>query len=284
MMALTDASGQDGREGRAPKFTLMAFQDDATRQILAAHFQLEAENTLGYLRSRHTMITTPGIPLSLYHDRHSIFQRNDAHWTLAEPLAGKQSPTQRGRAVQELGIPQIPAYSAQAKGRIERAGRTFQDRLLRELRLVHARTLEPAHVVLAQFCADYNRRFAHPAAPATRDFRSLPRRFDLARCLALHDRRVVGPDHVVALGAHSIPLPPLPGHRGYAGETIELSHQLDGVLRVYRGNQLLIALPLPWEEPAERRPAPRRATTKKRKTPMPRLYNLSRRPALAAVT
>src|SRR5271165_5758572 len=64
----------------------------------------------------HTMITAHGIPLSLYRDRHSIFQRNDAHWTLAEQLAGKQSPTQLGRALDELGIQQIPAYSPQAKG------------------------------------------------------------------------------------------------------------------------------------------------------------------------
>ena len=108
MMALTDPSRHDWLQGRGPQLTLIGFQDDATSQILAAHFQLEAENTVGYLRSLHTMITTHGIPLSLYRDRHSIFQRNDAHWTLAEQLAGKQSPTQLGRALEELGIQQIP--------------------------------------------------------------------------------------------------------------------------------------------------------------------------------
>src|ERR1019366_5686240 len=72
--------------------------------------------------------------------------------------------------------------------------------------------------------------------PMPLDFRSLPRRFDLARCLSLRYQRVVGPDHTVTLGAHSIALPPLPGHRGYAGETVELSHQLDGTLHVYRGD------------------------------------------------
>src|ERR1022692_2925115 len=111
MMALTDASRHDWLEGRGPQLTLIGFQDDATSQILAAHFQLEAENTLGYLRALHTMITSHGIPLSLYRDRRSIFQRNDAHWTLAEQLAGKQTPTQLGRALEELGIQQIPAYS-----------------------------------------------------------------------------------------------------------------------------------------------------------------------------
>jgi len=121
MMALADASRHDWLEGRGPELTLIGFQDDATAQILAAHFQLEAENTLGYLRTLRTLIATHGIPLSLYRDRHSIFQRNDSHWTLAEQLAGKQAPTQLGRALDELGIEQIPAYSPQAKGRIERA-------------------------------------------------------------------------------------------------------------------------------------------------------------------
>lgn len=283
MMVLTDASRHDWLEGRGPELTLIGFQDDATGQILAAHFQLEAENTVGYLRPLRTMIATHGVPLSLYRDRHSIFQRNDSHWTLAEQLAGKQTPTQLGRALDELGIEQIPASSPQAKGRIERAWRTCQDRLVSELRLAHATTLPQANAVLARFCADYNQRFARPAADATCDFRSLPRRFDLARCLSLHYQRVVGADHTVTLGAHSIALPPLPGHRGYAGDTVELSHQLEGTLRVYRGDTLLLALPWPLEEHAERRPAPI-TTAQKRKTPLPRIYNLSGRPALAAVT
>ena len=64
---------------------------------------MEAENTVGYLRALRSMIATHGVPLSLYRDRHSIFQRNDAHWTLAEQLAGKQSPTQLGHALEQLG-------------------------------------------------------------------------------------------------------------------------------------------------------------------------------------
>src|ERR1700690_4053009 len=255
MMALTDASRHDWLEGRGPELTLIGFQDDATGQILAAHFQLEAENTVGYLRILHSMITTRGVPLSLYRDRHSIFQRNDPHWTLAEQLAGKQAPTQLGRALEQLGVEQIPAYSPQAKGRIERAWRTCQDRLVSELRLAQAVTLAQANAVLAHFCADYNQRFARPAAQAASDFRRLPRRFDLARCLALHYRRVVAADHTVTLGAISIPLPPLPGRRGYAGETVELAHHLDGTLHIYRENMLLLARPLPLEEHSDRRPA-----------------------------
>jgi hypothetical protein len=114
--------------------------------------------------------------------------------------------------------------------------------------------LAQANAVLDQFCADYNQRFARPAADATCDFRSLPRRFDLARCLSLHYQGVVAAHHTVTLGAHAVSPPPLSGPRGYAGETVELSHQLDGTLRVYRGAALLLALPLPLQEHAQRRP------------------------------
>ena len=78
--------------------------------------------------SRHSPQPLPRPPLHL--SAHRL-----AHWTLAEQLAGKQAPTQLGQALQQLGIQQIPAYSPQAKGRIERAWRTFQDRLVSELRL-----------------------------------------------------------------------------------------------------------------------------------------------------
>src|SRR5450432_3298321 len=260
-----------------PRFGMMALTD------ASCHDWLEGENTLGYLRALYAMITAHGVPLSLYRDRHAIFQRNDAHWTLAEQLAGKQAPTQLGRALDQLGIQQIPAYSPQAKGRIERAWRTCQDRLVSELRLAQATTLPEANAVLARFCADYNQRFARPAADAASDFRRLPRRFDLARCLSLRYQRVVAADHTVTLGAQSIVLPSLPAHRGYAGETLELSHQLDGTLRAYRGDDLLLALPLPLQEHPERRPV-RITSAQKRKLSMPRIYNLSGRPALAAVT
>ena len=285
MMVLTDASRHDWLEGRGPELTLVGFQDDATSQILSAHFQLEAENTLGYMRAAHAMVTTHGVPLSLYRDRHGIFQRNDPHWTVAEQLAGKQCPTQLGRALEELGIQQIPVYSPQAKGRIERAWRTCQDRLVSELRLAQACDLDSANQVLARFCADYNQRFAVPAREAQRDFRSLPPRFDLDRCLSFRYQRVVGPDHVITFGVHSIALPPLPSKRGYAGDSVELSHHLDGLLLISYRKVLLLSLlsPLPLLEHADRRPAPR-TSRQKSKTPMPRIYNLGGRPALAAVT
>src|SRR6202790_1363843 len=285
MMVPTDASRHDWLQGRGPTLTLIGFQDDATGQILAAHFQLEAENTVGYLRSLHTMITTHGVPLSLYRDRHSIFQRNDSHWTLAEQLAGKQSPTQLGRALNQLGIEQIPAHSPQAKGRIERIWRTCQDRLVSELRLAQYIDLDSANRVLARFCSDYNHRFAVPAREAQRDFRSLSPRFDLARCLSFRYQRVVGPDHVIPFGAHAIALPALSSKRGYAGDTVDLSPRLDGRLLIPYRKVLLLSLPwpLPVQDLSHPRPAPRIAAHNQ-KPRMPRISHLGGSPAVAAVT
>jgi hypothetical protein len=90
----------------------------------------------------------------------------------------------------------------------------------------------------------------------------------------LHYRRVLGTDHVIRLGCHAIALPALHGHRGYARETVELSHHLDGTLRVYRGDQLLLTMSLPLEEHREARPAPIN-TAHKRKPQKPRIYTLS---------
>jgi hypothetical protein len=95
--------------------------------------------------------------------------------------------------------------------------------------------------------------------------------------------RVVGADHVITFGTHSLALPPLPSLRGYAGHSVELSHRLDGRLLVSYRKVLLLSLPLPLLEHADRRPAPR-TIRQKTKTPMPRIYNLGGRPALAAVT
>lgn len=283
MMMQSDASRHDWLEGRGPRLTLIGFQDDATSRILAARFQREPENAAGYFHCLHALLTTHGIPLSLYRDRHSIFQRNDPHWTLQEELAGQQVPTQLGRALEELGIQQIPANSPQAKGRIERLWRTFQDRLISELRLAQAGTLEQANHVLAAFCPDFDRRFAVPASESTNDFRRLPRHFDLARCLSFRYQRVVAPDHTLSWAGETFQLPPGPSQHSFAGNVVELSHQLDGSLRFYLGQQLLLTRQRPLRELAEPKPAVF-SSALKRKPKMPRIYNLGGRPALAAAT
>lgn len=283
MMLQADASRHDWLQGRGPRLTLFGFQDDATSRIVAARFQVEPENAVGYFLCLHSLLTTYGIPLSLYRDRHSIFQRNDPNWTVEEQLSGQQFPTQVGHALEELGIQQIPANSPQAKGRIERTWRTFQDRLISELRLAQACNLEQANVVLTAFCLDFERRFAVPAAQSANDFRLLPRGFDLARCLSFRYQRVVAADHTVAWAGETFQLPQLCSPKSFAGKLIEISHQLDGSLRFYLDRQLLLTLQRPLQELAEPKPAVRTAALK-RKPKVPRIYNLGGRPAVAAVT
>lgn len=228
MMVLADASREDWLEGRGPALTLIGYQDDATSKVLAAQFQHEHEDTVGYLRQLRAMAENWGVPLSLYRDQHGSFQRNDSHWTLEEQLAGRQSPTQLGRVLEELGMESIRALSPQGKGRIERLWKTFQDRLRSEWRAAGARTVEQANEVLRKFMEDYNQRFAVVAREPANDFRRLSRKRNWDRLFSLKYERVVGKDHVIEFGARSIQLPPQRGHTGYAGKRVELSHQLDG--------------------------------------------------------
>jgi transposase len=283
MMLQSDASRHDWLEGRGPRLTLIGFQDDATSRMVAAQFQGEPENAVGYFRCLHALLTTHGIPLSLYRDRHSIFQRNDPHWTLEEELSGQQFPTHLGRALDELGIQQIAAHSPQAKGRIERTWRTFQDRLISELRLAQASNVEQANAVLAAFCPTFDRLFAVAPAASVNDFRRLPRVFDLARCLSFRYQRVVAVDHTVSWAGETFQLPPVSSHHSFAGKLVEISHQLDGSLRFYLDRLLLLTTQRPLKELVEPKPAVR-SSALKRKPKTPRIYNLGGRPALAAAT
>ena len=197
MLLELDGSRHDWLEGRGPHLTLLGFVDDATNQVPAAHFQLESENSAGYLRLFRSQVENIGIPWAIYRDQHSTMQRNDSHWSVAEQLAGHQFPTQVGRALEELGIEAIVARSPQAKGRIERTWRTFQDRLISELRLAKAATLEQATAVLSQFLAEYNVSFAKTATRAGAAYRKLEARLDLNYIFSLRYERTVGKDHVV---------------------------------------------------------------------------------------
>src|SRR5580704_16808532 len=136
-MLLLDASLHPWLEDRGPQLTLLGFLDDATRKVLAAEF-FPSEDARGYFRQLRRLLRRYGIPLSLYGDQHSVFVRNDDHWSLEEQLAGKHQPTQFVRALEQLGVTYIAAHSPQAKGRIERLWGTFQDRLTSELRLAGA--------------------------------------------------------------------------------------------------------------------------------------------------
>lgn len=239
LMILWDGSRHEWLEQRGPMLCLMGAIDDATGELLpGAHF-VEQECAAGYLRVLKAIVQEKGLPWSAYMDRHGSLKRNDEHWTLEEELRGVQDPTQVGRALQALDIEVIFALSAQAKGRVERLWGTLQDRLVSELRLVGATTVEQANAMLEAFRPDHNRRFAISPADATPAWRAVRRGTDLARICSFHYEATVLPDNTVRLGGMVIDVPPGPRKRSYAGTRIEVHQFLDGGWRVYLGADLI---------------------------------------------
>ena len=190
-LVLLDGSQFAWLETRGPTMTLLGAIDDATGTVVAMVFR-PAEDLHGYVTLLAQLATRHGLPLVLYGDRLNVFVRNDRHWSLDEELQGAQHPTQFGRILRELGIGFILAGSPQAKSRIERLWRTLQDRLVVELRLAGVRTPEGATAFLPAFLADFNRRFAHPAAHPTPVWRRPPA--DFATVLSCRYRRTVATD------------------------------------------------------------------------------------------
>jgi transposase len=281
MMVLTDASRHDWLEGRGPMLTMIGWIDDATSKVPSARFQPEPEDSAGYLRTLRHLVEKRGIPWCVYRDQHGAFQRNDDHWSIGEQLAGRQLPTQVGRALEELGIESIAARSPQAKGRVERLWKTFQDRLISELRLAGAATVEQSNAVLDRFLADYNQRFAKPPQQTCLAWRKLDRRLDLDYIFSLRYERTVGKDHVIPLGEGiSIQLPALPNQRGFAGRKVEVCQQPDGRLLVYLERRLLLEQAATPDQPVRALKMNRSAAPRKKK-PV-RIYKLGGRLATRA--
>lgn len=280
MLLQVDGSRHDWLEERGPQLTLMGAVDDATNKVCSAHFQIEHEDSAGYLRLFRAQVEAHGIPWAIYRDQHSTLQRNDKHWSLEEELAGKQFPTQVGRALEELGIEAIVARSPQAKGRIERTWRTFQDRLTSELRLAQASTLEQAQAVLAVFLTAYNTGFGKSPKVSATVWRKLDSRLDLNYIFSLRYERIVGKDHVItAIPGVTIQLPPLANGRGYAGKKVEVCHQPNGDFHVYLDRRLLHIQPVAAHAGPVRAHDFRKSKAPRRKKPV-KVYHLGGRPAL----
>lgn len=282
MLLQVDGSRHDWLEGRGPLLTLFGAVDDATNKVTSAHFQCEHEDSVGYLRLFRAQVEAAGVPWAIYRDRHGTLQRNDKHWSLEEELAGKQFPTQVGRALEELGIEAIVARSAQAKGRIERTWRTFQDRLVSELRLANASDLEQAGTVLIRFLAEYNARFGKTATRPVPVWRKLDSRLDLNYIFSLRYERTVGKDHVItAIPGVTIQLPPLASGRGYAGKKVEACHQPNGDFHVYLDRRLLHIEPAGADAGPVRAQDFRKSQAPRKKKPV-RIYQFAGHPALRA--
>lgn len=179
-----------------------------------------------------TIFLAAGVPLALYSDRHTIFH-SPREPTIIEQLANQRPLTQFGRAMEELGVSIIKAYSPQAKGRIERQWGVFQDRLVVELRLAGARTLEDANRVLAGFLPDYNRRFRVAPRERTAVWRKSPAAHQLDRLLCLKEWRVVGRDHTISFDGLVLQLTSERKFFSLARQRVEVLQLRDGSVEVH---------------------------------------------------
>ena len=222
-----------------PPCCLMGSIDDATGVPLAAVF-VETEGSLPYLRLLFNMVCDHGIPVAVYHDRHSALVRTDLHWSLEEQVRGYRFPTHVGRVLDDLGIESIAALSPQAKGRIERLFRSFQDRLVAELRLRGITTIEAANEFLPSFLADYAKRFSvKPADPESCFIPISPQQaFDL---IAFGYEAVVGNDNAIRLGGMILDLPP--AKKPLAGTTVIVRQHLDGSWSVWHNRDKIASFP-----------------------------------------
>jgi transposase len=233
MLLQVDGSAHDWLEGRGPSLTLLAAIDDATGEVVAALFRDE-EDAHGYMLLLQSVITTHGIPLAIYSDRHSIFVHTEsATETIEEQLAGQRNRTQVGRLLDDLGIELILALSPQAKGRIERLWGTFQDRLVSELRLAKAANRTQANAVLQTILPQHNARFRRDPHDAKSCYRPLPAALDLAAIFAFQYERTVANDNTVRLGADVIQIPANRERSSYAKAKTRICVGLDGSTTVY---------------------------------------------------
>jgi transposase len=257
MLLQVDASRHDWLEGRGPHLTLVGAKDDATGEVWA-HF-CEAETCWAYLGLMRTIFLTTGVPLALYSDRHTIFH-SPREPTVIEQLANARPLTQFGRAMEELGVSIIKAYSPQAKGRIERQWGVFQDRLVVELRLAGARTLAEANRVLAAFLTGYNRRFSVTPREQAAVWRKAPPARQLDRTLCLKEWRVVGRDHVVSFDGLVLQLTSARKYFSLARQRVEVLQLRDGSVEIHHGQRMVTR----YTAPAIARLIRQSATAKKR--------------------
>jgi transposase len=257
-----DGSPFDWLEGRGPLLTLLGAIDDATSQVIALHFR-PTEDLHGYATLLHQVFTTVGLPVALYGDGVNILVRTDAHWSLAEELAGSQTPTHLGQVLQALGVGYVQARSPQGKGRVERLWNTLQDRLVSELRLRGIATRAAANAFLPTFLADFNPRFACPARPPQAVWRRPPRDLDLVLSCRYH--RGVARDNTLRLGPRLLQIPRGPHGRSYAGRRVEVRELLDGRAVVLADATIIAHTPSPGPDftltPRSRPSAERRRPT-----------------------
>jgi len=215
-------------------YDLIVILDDATSEIYYAQL-VEEESTVTVMAALREVIERKGLFCALYSDRGS-------HFWLTPKVGGKVDPhrlTQVGRALAELGIQMIPAYSPQARGRSERNFGTWQGRLPQELRLHRIASVEKANEFLREhYIAEFNRSFQVRAAERGTAF--LPRRGqDLDLVFSLQFERAVNRDNTVSFQNLNLQIEAVRWRASLAGCTVRVHQQLDGTLTITHGPQRL---------------------------------------------
>ena len=183
---LVQIDGSEHRwfEERGPMCTLLVFIDDATSRLMHLRF-VETESTFAYFAATQSYLEAHGKPVAFYSDKHSVFRVNKTGGAATDGM------TQFGRALHALNIEIICANSSQAKGRVERANKTLQDRLVKELRLAGISTMAAGNAFVSGFVADHNARFAKPPANAKNLHRPMSSRETLEDALTWREERTV---------------------------------------------------------------------------------------------
>src|SRR5450759_552853 len=241
MLLQIDGSPFDWLEGRGPKASLIGAIDDATGKIVFLVFRL-TEDQVGYLLLLRTVALSYGLPMSIYHDRHTIL-RSPKQPTLEEELAGHSPMSQIQRVMAELGIESIPAGSPQAKGRIERLWGTLQDRLTKELRLAGITTMEAANAFLPGFIERYNTRFAKEPQDPQSAWVPLPAELDTNYYFAIRESRKVRSDHCISFSGHLLQLLPGPRDPSLVDESVSVHVVPEGDIYLYHGKR-----PIPYRQ------------------------------------
>lgn len=228
-MVQADASEHDWLESRGGRMVLVGMIDDATSRVMARFYA--AETTEAYMDLLERWLRKHGRPVSWYSDRDSVFVA-EGKASAAKDEEATAGNTQFSRALDELDIQLISANSPQAKGRVERLWGTAQDRLVKELRLAGARTMEQANAVLeATFEPWFNRRCTVKPASANDAHRALGSSHQLEAILSIQERRTVANDYTIRYENQTYQLLP-PAWPGERGGTVIVEQRLDGTMHV----------------------------------------------------
>lgn len=221
-----DGSPHDWFEGRGPRCSLIVFIDDATGRLTDLRFA-PTETTRVYLEALRAHVLTYGRPFALYSDRHGIFRVN------AKDVAGGDGRTEFGRVAERLGIELICATTPQAKGRVERANQTLQDRLVKEMRLEGISSMEEAQAFAPRFMDMWNARFAvqpRDPAPAHRPWAQDVNALD--DLLARREDRVLSKTLTFRCGGTLYCVKTTGPGTALRGARVSLLHYLDGTMQV----------------------------------------------------